>query len=106
MRGGEFARDPVERAVRICWIKFGIHGASVMAGAGESVASLYAKSKILQSYSSYRFTTVGALLDLDLDLYASFKVPHYTLDLRRPMDDDLWNSLSGAFSQILPAPEW
>jgi len=103
------ARVALGNQMRICHARFGVYGASFMAGPGKTVSDLFRESQVLQGYTEYRFTTVEQIEERGYKMYATFDVPHYTLELPRALDDDLWEELTGSGGLLMGperAPEW
>jgi hypothetical protein len=96
LRGGTLAWDSLLSNAETCFARFQVHGVSVCAGPGLSVQAI-SKSVAIRRYPQFRVATVGALADIGFRLIPTFQVPHYTLDLGRPLDEALWEQLLEVF---------
>lgn len=96
VRGGILAFDSLKNAAEVCQARFGIHGISVCASPGESLEVLRTSGPVVK-YTQHRVTTAGHLRALGFRLIPTGRSPHYTLDLGRPLDEDLWEELLEVF---------
>lgn len=103
VRGGSLPWEAVLATVETCFVRHGVHGLSVCAGPGLDLNSLY-ESPLLRRYPHYRVCTAGRLIELGFTLIPTSDVPHYTLDLGRELDEQLWEVLQDAFRQTGIAP--
>lgn len=103
LRGGSMAWDSTLAATELCFRKYGVHGISVGCGAGLAFEEVYQWDRI-QRYPQSRAATVESVLELGCSLIPTFDAPHYTLDLGRPLDEALWESLLDVFARTVQRP--
>jgi hypothetical protein len=107
VRSGTMPRDALTKAARDCYLRNGYYGISVAAGAGLNVDDFYRRSDRLRLGRKHRVTTAGALRGLaGFGLLATSRAPHYTLVIPGPVDDLIWESITGVFGEVESAPEW
>ena len=103
LRGGQLSWDAALVSVETCFRRFGVHGLSVCAGSGSAVDDLY-RSPYLQKYPEARLAIVQDVARLGLRLIPTSNKPHYTLDLGRPLDEELWETLRTVFGTVVYRP--